>query len=186
MDRNAQTVPYGFRAKENGAQAARGTLIYYDAFAQEDEAALGEALDQAAALARRRTFAKLVLYPLHEETIKRMQGRGSSVAPYYKREERLFEWRHERGEGLATVETWEGKRKKYTPMEAALRHLADTYAAPLFLLLSPDNANAFASYASFDEWIAKLRLVLTEPPASIHPKLERHRSRWDVADAEEE
>jgi len=175
MERNVRTVAYG-HVDETNASAGRGTLVYYDTF---EDVTDGE-LEIAARLAKERSFAKLVLYPLHEETAKRM-WRGA-YTPYYKREDRLFDWRRERGlEGEIAVENWEGKRKKYTPVDAALRHLAEQYSSPLFLYVRPDTANAFASFASFDEWIVKLRLILTEEPTTVHPKLEKHRHRWDVA-----
>lgn len=172
-----RTVPFGY-AEEKTGETSRGTLIYYDTFSQPSEETLEAALGRAASFAVRRSFARLVLYPLHEETVKRMRGRP--VEPYYKREQRLFDWREASGRGDVAIETWEGKRKKYTPMEAALRHLAESYPAPLFLYLSPETANAFASFSSFDEWIAKVRLVLAEPPATPHPKLSQQRHRWDV------
>lgn len=175
MERNVQKVPYGY-VEEMNTQLGKGTLVYYDTF--EDVSDLQ--LERAAALAKTRSFAKLVLYPLHEETAKRMWKRP--VEPYYKREDRLFEWRRERGDdGMIAVENWEGKRKKYTPIEAALRHLAEAYPKPMFLYLSPATANAFASFSSYEEWIGKLRLILSEPPPEPHPKLIEYRHRWDVA-----
>ena len=53
------------------------------------------ALEQAAAIFEERSFAKLVLYPLHEETVKRMFK--EPVSPYYKREKQLQEWIEEHG-----------------------------------------------------------------------------------------
>ena len=44
-----------------------------------------------------RSFARFVLYPIHEESMKRMSK--SAVSPYYKREKRLYEWKQERGLG---------------------------------------------------------------------------------------
>lgn len=174
MERIVRKVPYGH--VEENTISGKGTLVYYDTFQDVSD----DQLELAAALAKTRTFAKLVLYPLHEETVRRMWKRP--VEPYYKREDRLFEWRREHGDdGMIAVENWEGKRKKYTPIEAALRHLEETYPSPLFLFISPDTANAFASYASFEEWIVKLRLILNEPPIEPHPKLVQYRHRWDVA-----
>jgi len=174
MERTVRSVPYGFE-EEKTTGAPRGTLVFYDTFEDESEAEL----TKAAELAARRAFAKLVLYPLHEETAKRMYRR--SIEPYYRREERLFAWKREQGNGRITVETWEGKRKKYTPIEAALRHLSDIYPAPLFLYMTPETANAFASFSTFEEWIVKLRLVLTEAPDAAHPRLDKFSHRWDVA-----
>ncbi|GLX70598.1 hypothetical protein [Paenibacillus glycanilyticus] len=179
MDRIIQRVPYGY-TEDKDASPRKGTLVYYDTFQDVSE----EQLNRVAELAKARSFAKLVLYPLHEETAKRMWKRP--IEPYYKREERLFEWRREHGDdGTITIENWEGKRKKYTPMEAAIRHLIEVYAQPMFLYVSPATANAFASFHSFEEWISKLRLILTEPPPDAHPNLTKFRHRWDVRETAE-
>lgn len=174
MDRNVRRVPYGHE-EEWDSQTGKGTLIYYDTFHDVSD----EQLEHAAALAKERSFLKLVLYPLHEETARRMWKRP--IEPYYMRENRLFDWRREREDGgRITVENWEGKRKKYTPIEAALRHLEEVYPKPLFLFVTPETANAFASFSSFEEWIGKIRLIITEPPPDAHPNLTKYRHRWDV------
>ncbi|OXL81855.1 hypothetical protein BCV73_01300 [Paenibacillus sp. SSG-1] len=171
MKHTVQTVPYGY---EPPVQKRKGTLIYYDTFEETDE----EGLNEAESLAGVLSFSKLVLYPLHEETVRRMTK--EPVSPYYKREKRLEAWRSD-GHGKTVIENWEGRRKKYTPVEAALRHLTEKYPAPHFLLLTPDMANRFASYSTFGEWIVKLRLLLTEEPEAVHPKLEQYSHRWDTA-----
>ncbi|MCR2805626.1 hypothetical protein [Paenibacillus soyae] len=174
MDQRIRKVPFG-HADELDARSGKGTLVYYDTFQDVSE----EQLDRAAALAAERGFAKLVLYPLHEETARRMWKRP--IEPYYKREKSLFDWRREReNDETITVENWEGKRKKYTPIEAALRHLADVYPRPMFLYVSPDTANAFASFHSFEEWIGRIRLIITESPPDAHPNLTKYRHRWEV------
>lgn len=173
MERKTTTVPHGYEPPASSAR--KGSLIYYDDFERTGDAEL----DRALAYAEERSFEKLVLYPLHEETVRRLSK--TPVRPYYKREDRLHEWKRVRGGGRSTVEGWEGKRKKYTPIDAALRHLADRYPAPLFLYLAPDTANAFASFSTFEAWITKLRLVLSEPPDSWHPRLEKYRHRIDLA-----
>ncbi|TLS50706.1 hypothetical protein FE782_18565 [Paenibacillus antri] len=177
MERSVRSVPYG-HVEEANPLSGKGTMVYYDTF---EDVTDGQ-LEIAVATAKSRSFAKIVLYPLHEETAKRMWKR--SFAPYYKREDRLFDWRSERGlEETVTVENWEGKRKKYTPIDAALRHIADIYPSPLFLYVSPETANAFASFSSFEEWIGKLRLILNDPPTDVHPKLEKFRHRWDTLES---
>lgn len=174
MEKSIRRVPFG-HVEEADTGAGKGTLIYYDTFQDITD----EQLDQAAALTHERSFAKLVLYPMHEETARRMWKRP--IEPYYKRENNLFDWRQGREDsGRITVENWEGKRKKYTPIEAALRHLEDVYQRPLFLYVSPETANAFASFSSFEEWIAKIRLIISEPPPDAHPNLTKFRHRWDV------
>ncbi|MCM3628677.1 hypothetical protein M3194_15040 [Paenibacillus glycanilyticus] len=174
MSRNIRVVPYG-HVDESDAQTGKGTLVYYDTFQDISD----QQLERVAALSKERKFAKLVLYPLHEETAKRMWKRP--IEPYYKREGRLFGWRRENEDDRSiTIENWEGKRKKYTPIEAALRHLMDVYAQPMFLYLTPETANAFAAFSSFEEWIGKIRLIISEPPPDAHPNLTKYRHRWDV------
>ncbi|WP_374706013.1 hypothetical protein [Paenibacillus antibioticophila] len=93
--RNNIQVPFGY---EPPAEREKGTLVFYDSFEEITE----EELDQALALLERRSFARLVLYPLHEETVRRMSRKP--VAPYYKREDVLHAWRRSRGNSLVTVE----------------------------------------------------------------------------------
>ncbi|WP_274653265.1 hypothetical protein [Paenibacillus humicola] len=171
MPKTAGSVPYGY---ESETERQRGTLIYYDSFEHTSD----EELDRAASNAEERSFAKLVLYPLHEETVKRMTREKAS--PFYKREDRLHDWKRERGLPAVAIESWDGKRKKYTPVDTALRFLTEKYDAPHFLYLTPETANMFASFASFEEWIVKLRLLLASEPASPHPNLERYRHRWSA------
>ncbi|MFD1178325.1 hypothetical protein ACFQ3W_18775 [Paenibacillus puldeungensis] len=172
MRQNIQ-VPFGY---EPPVESRKGTMIYYDSFEHTSD----EELDLAAKEASNRAFAKLVLYPLHEETVKRISKNGAS--PFYQREDRLHQWKSEQGRASAvTIESWEGKRKKYTPMDTALRHMADKYPAPHFVYLSPEMANQFASFSSFEEWIVKVRLLLSASPSQLHPRLEKYRHRWNVA-----
>jgi hypothetical protein len=96
-----------------------------------------------------------------------------------------LEWQREHGRGEVAIDGWEGKRKKYTPMEAALRHLTETLPTPHFLYLTPEMANAFASFSTFEEWIVKIRLILTSDSQVLHPRLEQYRHRWDWADQSE-
>ncbi|WP_139998970.1 hypothetical protein [Paenibacillus paridis] len=166
----AQKMPFGYEPPKD---ENKGTLVYYDSFQHITD----RELDVAAYVAKDRSFSKLVLYPLHEQSVKRMSK--DEVSPFHKREDRLHEWRHDRGETNVIVERLEIKRKKYTPIDTALRHLSETYPKPLFLLLSGDMANLFASYSSFEEWIVKIRLVLTEEPTKLHPRLLQYKHRWE-------
>lgn len=175
MTRDIQHMPYGY---EPPASERKGTLIFYDSFEHISDRELLKAAETAV----ERKFTKLVLYPLHEETVRRMTK--EPVKAWYKRDDRLHEWKREQGQSFITVESLEGKRKKYTPLDSALRHISDIYPAPYFLYLTPDMANQFASFSSFEEWIVKLRLLLSEAPAQVHPRLEKFRHRWDVAGGE--
>lgn len=175
MKRDIKHVPYGY---EPPAEQRKGTLVFYDSF----EHITNQELEIAAKTAADRGFTKLVLYPLHEETVRRMTK--EPVSAYYKRENRLHEWKSEQGRSFITVESLEGKRKKYTPIDSALRHISEIYASPIFLYMTPEVANQFASYSSFEEWIVKLRLLLTSSPAYLHPRLLKYKHRWDVAGEE--
>ncbi|MCG7409788.1 hypothetical protein MH117_20485 [Paenibacillus sp. ACRRX] len=169
MMRNIK-IPYGYEPAE---ALSKGTLIYYDSFEHTSDIQLDLAVQQA----EQRSFAKLVLYPLHEQSTKRMYA--EPVSAYYKREDRLHEWKRDRGYHDVAIESWEGRRKKYTPVETALHHIMDTYRAPYFLYVTPDMANLLASYASFEAWIVKVRLLLSAEPDHIHPRLTQYRQRWD-------
>ncbi|KAA9006603.1 hypothetical protein F4V43_06575 [Paenibacillus spiritus] len=172
MRREQIHVPYGY---EPPAEKRKGTLVYYDSFEDAEDAGLEKAAEEA----KRRNFSRLVLYPLHEETVRRMSK--APVSSFYRREDRLHDWKRSSGRSWIAVEGWEGKRKKYTPVEAALRHLEERYETPLFLYLSPENANAFASYSTFEEWIKRIRLILSEAPQQVHPRLLKSAGRWSVA-----
>ncbi|WP_018752228.1 hypothetical protein [Paenibacillus sanguinis] len=173
MRQNIQ-VPFGY---EPPVADRRGTLIFYDSFEHMEEAEL----ELAAAEAVARRFVKLVLYPLHEETVRRMTKQP--VSAFYRREDRLHEWKRAHGSSAVAiaVEGWEGKRKKYTPIDTALRHLTEKYPAPHFIYLTPETANQFASFSSFEGWITKVRLLLTAESADLHPRLQRFAHRWELA-----
>lgn len=168
MRQNIQ-VPFGYEPPE---QTVKGTLIYYDSFEETTD----EELLRAVEVAKERSFRQLVLYPLHEESVKRMTK--EQVSPYFKRADRLHDWRRDQGQ-VVTVEGLEGKRKKYTPLDTALRHLTEKYPSPYFLYLDPNMANLLASFSSFEEWIVKLRLLISEESAELHPRLEKFRHRID-------
>ncbi|MNH80348.1 hypothetical protein D3C73_326860 [compost metagenome] len=169
MKRSSISVPYGYEPPE---ETRKGTLIFYDTFEQITD----EELEAAADLVQKLDFKKLVLYPLHEETVRRMSK--EAVRAYHKREQQLYDWKNNSSHSGVVVEGFEGKRKKYTPLEAALRHLTDKYASPYFLYVSPETANQIAAYSSFEEWIVKLRLLLPREPQHLHPNLEKYRNRW--------
>lgn len=166
-------VPYGY---EPPPATRKGTLIFYDSF----EHVTDQQLERAATIADTRSFVQLVLYPLHENTVRRMSKDG--VQPFYKREDRLHDWRRGYASSRIRVEGWEGKRKKYTPIEAALRHMAEEYPAPHFLYLTVEMANQFASFDSFKDWIKEVRLIIDGDAVKLHPKLEQNAHRWEWAE----
>lgn len=173
MDRGNRAVPFGY---EPPISETKGTLVYYDSFQNTTDLEL----EIAYKVAVDRSFTKLVLYPLHEQTMKRLSK--EPISTLYKREDRLHEWKHEKDTDMIVIDRLEAKRKKYTPLDSALRHVAETYPSPIFLLLTPEMANAFASFTSFEPWISRIRLLLTEEPrpGSEHPNLLKHRNRWDA------
>jgi len=167
------TVPYGY---EPPAASRKGTLTFYDSF----EDVTDEQLERAAAMADTRSFEQLVLYPLHESTVKRMSR--DAVQAYYKREDRLHDWRRDHPASRIRVESLEGKRKKYTPIDTALRHITAEYKAPHFLYMTSEMANQFASFDSFKDWIKEVRLIIDGEPIKLHPKLEQNTHRWEWAE----
>lgn len=174
MGRQTYQIPFG---AEPAKKTVKGTLIFYDSFEHVSD----EELEKAAQAAVARSFSQMVLYPLHEATVRRLTGETASA--FYKRDDRLHEWRRDQQiMRNVTVENWDGKRKKYTPLEAALRFMDEKYPSPLFLYLTAENANRFASFATFEDWIVRIRLVLDEAPSRLHPRLEKFRKRWDTVD----
>ncbi|WP_028589218.1 hypothetical protein [Paenibacillus massiliensis] len=170
MARGNIKVPFGY---EPPAEQEKGTLIYYDTFEQITDSEL----EQFMHTAEQRSFATVVLYPLHEETARRMSK--LPISPFHKRAKRLDEWKQEYGHLEAIIQNWDGKRKKYTPVDTALKYLADTYPAPYFVYMAPETAEQFASYSSFEGWITRIRLILTHEPQQGHPRLEQFRHRWE-------
>jgi hypothetical protein len=81
------------------------------------------------------------------------------------------------------VDIWEEKRKKYTPLELLLRYFEEKYRAPYFLYVSDGYANAMAQFASFDECLKKVRLLI-DPKygVSAHPKLTKVEHRWEYVE----
>lgn len=173
MSTNMQKVPFGY---EEPKELLKGTLVYYDSF----ETTTAEELNRAAQVAAERSFAKLVLYPLHDETVRRMSK--YPVSPYYKREHKLNDWKRDSSASNIVIERLEGKRKKYTPIDSALRHIAEVYPPPYVLYLTEETANQFASYSSFESWIVKLRLILAEESVRLHARLKQYSHRWEVSE----
>ncbi|PYI57139.1 hypothetical protein [Paenibacillus flagellatus] len=184
MDRNPQQVPYGY---EPPGETTKGTLFVYDSFDLGDEAdgpatdgSLGEiGLRLLADWAERRSLSRIALYVPHEETLKRMGVKFPP--PMYKREDALQEAVGRLPCAVRLdIDTYERKRKKYTPMDVALRYMAERYESPYFLGLSGAYANRFASYQGFEQWIRQIRLVVAqEGRFEPHPLLVKHESRWN-------
>ncbi|MFK7695934.1 hypothetical protein [Paenibacillus sp. HJGM_3] len=178
MARTVTHVPYGY---EPEPETIRGTLILYDAF---DALFSAETLLTWTRWAEEHDIARVVLYPLHEETLRRMASKSAGPAePYHVRLQRLEELREEiagAGEVPVEIDEWERKRKKYTPMDTALDFLTEKYKGPHFLGLTGTMANKFATYSSFEPWIRKLRLLIrADASFQAHPQLLKFEHRMD-------
>jgi nicotinic acid mononucleotide adenylyltransferase len=178
MARTVIRVPYGYEPEK---ETIRGSLLVYDAF---DEAYSEADLQLMTRWAEEHDLARVVLYPLHEQTLRRMESKSAAPAePYHLRLERLEEMCEQLAAHNIPVEIdeWERKRKKYTPMETALEFLTDKYKGPHFLGLSGTMANRFATYKSYELWIRKIRLLIrTEEPFQAHPMLVKFENRWET------
>jgi hypothetical protein len=177
MARHASKVPFGYEP-ENEQAGARGSLWVYDGF---HDFGMPQ-LQRVVKWAQLKTIAKLVLYPLHEQTLRRM---GMPEAePYHRRVDRLEALLEQAEPDVdAVIDRWEGRRKKYTPMDTAFRFLAEKYRGPHFVYITGQMANAMASFDTFEEWIKKLRLYIDlesgGSPSELHPRLQAYSRRWD-------
>ncbi|GAA3401834.1 hypothetical protein ACFFNY_34495 [Paenibacillus hodogayensis] len=185
MDRTPMQTDLGHGAE---SETTKGTLFIYDSFelTEEGEASADGGLDVAALQmltkwAEQRWMTRAVLYVPHEETLKRMGVHYPS--PLYKREKHLKETVERLDAAVPfSIDGWEHKRKKYTPIDVALRYMHERYASPYFIGMSAAYANRFASYQGFEDWIRRLRLVVVEEarPFDAHPLLRKHENRWHL------
>ncbi|MFD7521653.1 hypothetical protein [Paenibacillus chitinolyticus] len=151
MARGNTMVPFGY---EEEPPAQRGTLLIFETFEDWSEDEIG----LIKSIADQRKFRKVVFYPQHEESLKRMGI--PSASPYHKRVKLLEELLRDMPAERYTVDTWEGKRKKYTPVDTSLRFLTEKFASPYFVMMNDRYAAEFAGYKGFDEWIRKVRLLV--------------------------
>lgn len=172
MSRQRLMVPYGYQPLE---REEKGTLLVIDSFEQYPLSSLSSLYEFSVD----RGFVQVVLYPLHEQTLKRMGV--SNGSPYFHRVRTIRESLGDMGlETWATIDEWEGKRKKYTPLDTSLRSLTERYEGPHFVYWTKDYANRFASYSSFEQWIRKLRMFIVKKTAhSLHPMLSKYEHRWE-------
>jgi hypothetical protein len=173
MAKERRMVQYGHQ--EQDLLKEKGTLLVLDAFDGFDEEALRLVLE----VAETRRFARVVLFPHQDKTLKPM---GLTA-------EQSFALRLRGLQELVaatitpvhvSVDRYEEKRKKYTPLELIVRHAEDKYPSPLFLFVSETYANAIAGFASFEECIRRVRLLLHgESGRRVHPRLDEYEKRWD-------
>jgi hypothetical protein len=178
LPKNNIQVPFGY---EPPAGDKKGTLIVYDDFADVRPAELAPVYR----FAEERGFIRIVFYPIHEETARRMAG--GELAPYHQRLRALQEAMEEAEKTVsspveAVLDQWEGKRKKYTPVETALDFLTEKHKGPFFVWMPERLAAKWAGFASFPEWIRRLRLVVAPPYGYPLPsRMEEYKSRWEYA-----
>ncbi|TVY10800.1 hypothetical protein [Paenibacillus cremeus] len=175
MARDNIKVPFGYEPERNPA-GERGSLWVYDSFEGYTEQELARLL----AWAEEHRMAKVVLYPLHEETLRRMVK--GTFAPYHRRVDELEALLEASGTDLDyVIDRFEGKRKKYTPMDTAFRYLDEKYKSPHFVYVTEEMANLLAGYEPFETWIKRVRMVITDSQAGakVHPKLQENASRWE-------
>jgi hypothetical protein len=175
MAKERQVVDFGYQETPLDVQS-RGTLVVLDSF---DEFEVEE-LQHIMEVAKGKHFVKVVLFPHNEKTLRSMGHRD--VTPFHKRVkhlEALVEELSPSPIGIR-IDRWEEKRKKYTPMEMILRYVEETYKAPYFLYLTDQYANLFSTFASFEECLTKVRLLITKKEG-VHPtsKLETFEKRWE-------
>ncbi|MCG7213677.1 hypothetical protein [Paenibacillus mucilaginosus] len=173
MARNNIKVPFGYEPP-TGKGTLKGTLWVYDSFEGYTE----QELTRLLAFSDERKLARVIFYPLHEETLRRMvKGEHS---PYYKRVQALEDMlEHADTDVDYTIESFENKRKKYTPADYAFRFLEEKYQGPFFLYVMEETANLLAGYESFETWIKKVRFFIDGGGGPLHPKLEEYASRWE-------
>lgn len=101
--------------------------------------------------------------------------------PYFKRLDLLLELLEESTHVMpASIDQWEGKRKKYTPIESSLSFLTKKYPSPHFVLMNAIYADKISTYKGFEEQIRKIRLIIRADdhfrPNGI---LQKYMHRWE-------
>ncbi|WP_442604155.1 hypothetical protein [Paenibacillus sp. KN14-4R] len=175
MARQQIQVPFGYVEPK---ASMKGTLLVFDLFEDWDE----EALQRLIQYAEEKSFEKVVLYPQHEETLKRMGLKAD--LPYHARVKQLYTFLKmpEINETFVELQLdeWEGKRKKYTPLDASLRFLTEKNKGPFFIYMNDKYANVFAATSEFEQWIKQLRMLIeVKFGHTLHPKLHAMSHRWD-------
>ncbi|MCR8641295.1 hypothetical protein NV379_01380 [Paenibacillus sp. N1-5-1-14] len=176
MARQQIQVPFGYVEPK---ATMKGTMIVFDLFEDWDE----DAMQVLIQYAEEKSFEKVVLYPQHEETLKRMGIK--TTMPYYARVKHLHSLLKmpEANDTFVEIDIdeWEGKRKKYTPLDTSLRFLTEKNKGPYFVFMPDIYANIFAAITEFDMWIKQLRMLIdVKHVPALHPKLQALSHRWDV------
>jgi hypothetical protein len=172
MAKRSNLVDYGHK---EGEAVEKGTLFVLDSFEEFTEEDLAKIVE----LAETRRFTKIVLFPHNEKTLRTMGEEG--VSAFHARVKNLAYLAYDSPSSLPiVVDKWEEKRKKYTPMELIVRYFEESYRAPYFLYLSDRYANIFSTFASFEECIKKVRLVIDQKHGLLPTsRLDDYQNRWD-------
>ncbi|PWK15647.1 hypothetical protein [Tumebacillus permanentifrigoris] len=178
MAKDKRMVEHGYDPKI-AQDPARGTILMLDAFVDFEAADLAKIVE----FAEVRNFAQIVLFPHHEKTAKNM---GWTELPAFHKRLKAVDAMVDDLPSTAvrvTVDNWEEKRKKYTPLELILRYFEEKYRPPYFLYVTDGYANAMAQFASFDECMKKVRLVIDQKyDVPAHPKLTKVEHRWEYVE----
>lgn len=173
MANNRIMVPFGFEPYDDGI---KGTLFVISDF----ETTTYVDIHRIVELADNRSFDKIVFYPLHEQTLKRMNGDG--YRPFFKRVKYLESIIEEFDSDIfITIDKFEGKRKKYTPIETSIRFLMDKYKKPYFLYITGEYANKISTYSSFEHWIKEVKLIIPfDTEFRPNGMLNKYKNRWEI------
>ncbi|ASS75358.1 hypothetical protein CIG75_10390 [Tumebacillus algifaecis] len=172
MAKRSKLVEYGH---SDGDMVEKGTLFVLDSFEGFSEQELSRIIE----VAETRKFTKIVLFPHNEKTLRTMGETG--VSAFHTRLKNLVALANDTRSTLPlVVDRWEEKRKKYTPIELIVRYFEESYRAPYFLYLTDRYANLISTFASFEECIKKIRLIIDQKEGLLPTsKLKQYQNRWD-------
>lgn len=173
MARNRIMVPFGYEPIETNI---KGTIFVLDSFNDINPKELERILE----LTDSRDFDKVIFYPQHEQTLKRMGI--DTFYPYHQRVKSLErELKDINSNVYFEVDKWEGKRKKYTPIETSIAFLTEKHKGPYFLYLNVEMANKFIEYKSFEGLIKNVRLIIKSDSSNrVSHKFDKYQSRIEI------
>lgn len=166
-------VPFGTEPKDY--ELTKGVIIIYDTFDNLDF----NNIEKAIKIAEERNFDRILLYPLHEKTSRRID-----VDIYYGYKDRVKALedfaKYANTDIEISVCKLEGKRSKYTPIDTTLSFITEHHQGPYFLWLSDYIANRFSTFSTFDKWIKEVRLMIeNKENESLTTKLNDKSKRWE-------
>lgn len=156
MSKKKRPLHVGYGDGEE-AMSVKETLLCYGVFGESDEVLV----DEAVSLSRDRDSFRVVFYPFHEKTLKRM-GLESEM-PYHRRVKQVQGWLEEIDSDVhAEVDQWEGKRKKYTPVEASFRFIQEKHGGRIVLALTREMHAILSSYKTFESLMKDTEVVILD------------------------